>query len=105
MMNYPWPGNVRELKSVFEYAFVTCQEDLIQPHHLPPAIFQEKKPLPTVHKTPFNRDEIKKKHLIEALDRTGGNQSEAARLLDVSRVTVWNRMKRYNVNLKKEYKI
>ncbi len=39
---YEWPGNVRELRSAFEYAFVTCQESLIQPHHFPPAIYQGK---------------------------------------------------------------
>lgn len=33
LMIYDWPGNVRELRSVFEYAFVTCQESLIQPLH------------------------------------------------------------------------
>lgn len=105
MMNYPWPGNVRELKSAFEYCFVTCQEDLIQPHHLPPAIFQAKKPLPEVKKTPNNHKEIKRKQLVEALEKAGGNQSEAARILGVSRVTVWNRIKRFNINLKKECKI
>ncbi len=99
LINYPWPGNVRELKSAFEYGFVTCQETLIQPYHLPPVIFQGKKLLPTVKKTPFNRDEMKKKQLIEALDRTGGNQSEAARILDISRVTVWNQMKRFNIKI------
>jgi transcriptional regulator with PAS, ATPase and Fis domain len=102
LMNYSWPGNVRELKSAFEYAFVTCQEKLIQPYHLPPAIFKGKKPLPTVKKTPVNQDEIKKRQLIEALSRTGGNQSKAARILGVSRVTVWNRIKRFNIQ--KEFK-
>ena len=37
LMQYSWPGNVRELKSAFEYAFVTCQESVIQPYHLPPS--------------------------------------------------------------------
>ena len=43
LIRYPWPGNVRELKSAFEYAFVTCQEPLIHPHHLPPDILKEEK--------------------------------------------------------------
>jgi len=102
LLNYSWQGNVRELKSAFEYAFVTCQEKLIQPYHLPPAIFKGKKPSPALKKTPVNRDEIKKKQLIEALERTGGNQSKAARILGVSRVTVWNRLKRFNIQ--KEFK-
>ena len=48
LMKYPWPGNVRELKSAFEYAFVTCQEPLIHPHHLPPDILNEEKSLQDV---------------------------------------------------------
>jgi len=102
LLNYSWPGNVRELKSAFEYAFVTCQEKLIQPYHLPPVIFKGKKPSPAAQKTHDNQDEIKKKQLVEALERTGGNQSKAARILGVSRVTVWNRIKRFNIQ--KEYK-
>ena len=38
LMSYAWPGNVRELKSAFEYAFVTCQELVIQPYHFPPTV-------------------------------------------------------------------
>ncbi len=102
LLNYSWPGNVRELKSAFEYAFVTCQEKLIQPYHLPPTIFKGKRSFPAAKKTTDNQDEIKKRQLIEALERTGGNQSKAARILGVSRVTVWNRIKRFNIQ--KEYK-
>jgi PAS domain S-box-containing protein len=97
LMQYAWPGNVRELKSAFEYACVTCNESLIRPHHLPPGIVNQKHKSTPSFKKSFNREEIKKIELIEALAETGGNQSKAAELLGVSRVTVWNRMKRYNI--------
>jgi len=97
LMTYSWPGNVRELKSAFEYAFVTCQESMIQPHHFPPDIYQMPKPLKTQKKAFLTREEIKKKQLIEALEQTDGNQSRAAEILGVTRVTVWNRMKRYRI--------
>ena len=42
--------------------------------------------------------------VIEALRQTGGNQTRAARLLGINRVTVWNRMRRYGINLKRELK-
>ena len=45
--------------------------------------------------------EIQKIELINALNLANGNQSEAGRLLGVSRITVWNRMKKYNIDLKK----
>ena len=101
LMEYPWPGNVRELKSAFEYAFVACQEPMIQPVHLPPSICQERKILKTVKTTPLNREEIKKQRLINALEQSNGNQSKAASILGVSRVTVWNQMKRFGINLKR----
>jgi two-component system, NtrC family, response regulator HydG len=98
LMNHHWPGNVRELKSAFEYAFVTCQESMIQPHHLPPGIYgaATQQPAEPARKT-FNREEIKRIELIEALEAAEGNQSRAAELLGVSRVTVWNRMRRFGV--------
>jgi len=97
LVNYWWPGNVRELKGAFEYAFVTCQETMIKPHHLPLNITDKKKSLKVSQRPSLNREEIKKLELIETLKRTNGNQSEAARILGVTRVTIWNRMKRFGI--------
>ncbi len=100
-MTYSWPGNVRELKSAFEYAFVTCQQSTIQPYHFPPDIYQGPKSSKTRKKASINREALKKKQLIDALEQTGGNQSRAAQILGVSRVTVWNRMKRYRITARR----
>ena len=102
LVDYHWPGNVRELKSAFEYAFVSCQDSIIQPHHLPPNILRGQKGHVSPTSVPANRDEIKQRQLLDALEKAGGNQSEAARILGVSRVTVWNRMKKFNINLRRE---
>jgi len=105
LIRYPWPGNVRELKSAFEYAFVTCQESLIQPHHFPPAIHQRKPGKNPGTKAPSNPKKDKKSDLIHALKQAGGNQSEAARILGVSRVTVWNRIRQFGIDLKHRVEI
>ena len=102
LMHHHWPGNVRELKGALEYAFVTCHTNMIHPNHLPETIFRQKKMLSGSKKSAFNMHEIERLELMEALDHAGGNQSEAARILGVSRVTVWNRMKRYNVQAQKK---
>ena len=102
LMHHHWPGNVRELKGALEYAFVTCHTNMIHPNHLPETIFRQKKMQPGSKKSAFNMHEIERLELMEALDQAGGNQSEAARILGVSRVTVWNRMKRYNVQAQKK---
>ena len=102
LMHHHWPGNVRELKGALEYAFVTCHTNMIHPNHLPETIFRQKKMLASSKKSTFNMHEVERLELMEALDQADGNQSEAARMLGVSRVTVWNRMKRYNVQAQKK---
>ena len=97
LIRYPWPGNVRELKSAFEYAFVTCQEPLIHPHHLPPDILKEEKSIKGGDVVLPTKQEIGKRQLIDALARAKGNQSLAAEILGICRVTVWNRMKRFGI--------
>jgi len=105
LTGYEWPGNVRELRSAFEYAFVTCQESLIHPHHFPPAINQGKAGNKAPKKAAPSRKETKRSDLIDALKQAGGNQSEAARILGVSRVTVWNRIRHFGIDLKRSVEI
>ncbi len=99
LLRYPWPGNVRELKSAFEYAFVTCQGRVIEPDHLPPDILKLGRAESDVGPEPecLSKEDLRRQQLVDALERADGNQSAAAALLGVSRVTVWNRMKRYGI--------
>ncbi len=103
LVDHDWPGNVRELKSAFEYAFVTCREDRLEPYHFPPNIQDSRKTVDTRWDrgaTRTSRETQKRNQLISALQQTRGNRTEAARLLGVSRVTVWNRMKRFGIEFK-----
>jgi transcriptional regulator with PAS, ATPase and Fis domain len=96
---YPWPGNVRELRNAIEYALVLCPGGEIGVQHLPHKIVSENicPPSPGLAGT-FEREE-----LIQALRQAGGNQSAAARLLGVSRVTVWKRMKKHRIDLTRDF--
>ena len=105
LLKYSWPGNVRELKSAFEYAFVTCHEPMIEPEHLPQNIFHSQSPTEPVDVANNDRDERVKKELLEALYRAGGNQSRAASILGVSRVTVWNRMNKYHIKFNRKIEL
>ncbi len=98
LMNYHWPGNVRELKSAFEYAFVICHESILQPYHLPPDIVKSRAKMNAVKRSPLSHNENIKKQLIAALEQSRGNRSKAAEILGVSRVTVWNRMNKFNLS-------
>ncbi|MFC1515899.1 sigma-54 interaction domain-containing protein [Thermodesulfobacteriota bacterium] len=101
-MSYDWPGNVRELKSALEYAFVIAEQGLIDIEHLSPQIIDKKEAKPTGPVSLDSGGNAEKEALIEALRQTGGNQSKAAKILGVNRMTVWNRMRKYQIDLKKE---
>lgn len=104
LMRHTWPGNVRELINVVEYAFVTCREGSIQPSHLPPNLLSTvggaggycaTAPAGSVsQKTAASHDADQYREITQALGQTGGRKAEAARLLGVSRVTLWKRMKK-----------
>ena len=95
-MSYSWPGNVRELRSVLEYAFVIAERGTIGLEQLPHPLISE----PSRHPASLKGSD-EKIALIEALRKSNGNQSEAARILGVNRVTVWNRMKKHGIDLRK----
>ena len=99
LLGYDWPGNVRELRNAIEYAFVLCPSGGIDVRHLPPRVAPAAPvcPPPAV---PGATD--RKAELMRLLRETGGNQSETARRLGVSRITVWKRMKQYGIDAKKE---
>jgi len=104
LMQYNWPGNVRELRNAVEYAFVLCASGGIGVSHLPQKIVASS-PLcqcPPISPEIPRRDESQKEALVKALRQTAGNQSEAARLLGVSRITIWKRIKKYGIDLKTE---
>jgi two-component system response regulator HydG len=95
MLSHSWPGNVRELINALEYALMQAPQGLIQPDHLPPGVTGDF----------FTNDDASetcddRQRLILALRKASGNQSEAARLLGVSRVTVWKHMQRYGIDSK-----
>ncbi|RLB60338.1 MAG: sigma-54-dependent Fis family transcriptional regulator [Deltaproteobacteria bacterium] len=97
MIRYPWPGNVRELKSTLEYAFVACQRSMIGPEHFPPNILNMEDLHETGNPSSVGLNEIKKRRLMHALKQSGGNQSQAARILGISRTSVWNQIKKYGI--------
>ena len=102
LLTYYWPGNVRELRNAIEYAFVLCSGKWIGREHLPPKIINNgKRPAINRHQNSATWEEERAK-LIHTLHQVDGNQSEAARLLGVSRVTVWKRIKKYGINLETE---
>ncbi|MHB8068124.1 MAG: sigma-54 interaction domain-containing protein [Desulfobaccales bacterium] len=98
LLRYGWPGNVRELLNSLEYAFVLCREGSILPEHLPSPLARKPAYPPPATKTgrPAGKGDDKES-LLKAMEEAGGNKSEAARILGVSRVTIWKRLKQHNL--------
>ncbi|OGH57544.1 MAG: hypothetical protein A3G34_16855 [Candidatus Lindowbacteria bacterium RIFCSPLOWO2_12_FULL_62_27] len=102
MLDYPWPGNVRELRSAIEHAFVTASSDRITLDNLPAEIRLPRAPAqPPISARPGRTDEESEKTMIiEALRATGGNRTKAAKLLGVSRVTLWSKIRVHRIQVK-----
>ncbi len=83
MMAYRWPGNVRELQNAVQYAVVKCQGGLITPQHIPAEIAS---PSGGVLYSSKKLDDTMVK---SALERSGGNKVQAAKLLGIGRATLY----------------
>ena len=89
LAEYHWPGNVRELRSAIEFAVIRCQGAVIQPDDLPPEILQ-----PADFESVIPGDPLidEKARFLQALERSRGNRALAARLLGISRATLYRRL-------------
>jgi DNA-binding NtrC family response regulator len=107
LRGYSWPGNIRELRNAIERACLVCDGGVILPMHLPAAKMgatyattmpaspaplvgssgPEPAPSPRIRGRKVD-DEARRQSILDALMRTGGNNTEAARILGVSRRTL-----------------
>ena len=91
---HSWPGNVRELINVMEYSFVVCKQGEIRPEHLPRELQGSKSgPIAVRTRRPGGLSKGDRDSVLQALEQCRGNRTEAAKLLGVSRVTLWKWLK------------
>jgi len=107
-MDYSWPGNVRELENAIEHAFVLCNQDQIGPPDLPIEIRQPDyseicpQPFGVPAGTRVKRKKLSKQVLRELLDQCEWNKAEVARRVGLSRTSIWQYMKKWDIPLRKE---
>src|SRR3989338_3721159 len=100
LLTYSWPGNVRELKNVIERAIILESKDKILIEHLPIEVLEdvpvkEEKQLDFIlPENGLSLEVLEKNLLIQALNKTSGNQSKAAKLLGLSRYALRYRLKK-----------
>jgi DNA-binding NtrC family response regulator len=90
---YAWPGNVRELQNAIERAVVVGSGDVVRVEALPMRVVQA----PASGPAPGSLAEAERAHVLAVLDSSGWNITKAARILDVDRVTLYNKIRKYEL--------
>ncbi len=97
MLKYDWPGNVRELENTIERAVILTRNDSIGLDVLPGY---------TPNHVDLSSEEsirdIEKRHIVNILEESGGNCSRAAGILGISRVTLYNKIKTYQISVNRK---
>ena len=102
LKNYHWPGNVRELRNVLERAINFSRGNIILPKHLPERVLSNPKDYiiqGQIH--PLNEivAQAEKEAIINAINKTEGNKTEAARQLGIHRTQLYRKIEKYDLGL------
>ena len=97
LMAYDWPGNVRELRNVITRAAIMAHGETILPGDLPPALQKAENKSDGGSVLVGDMEEIQRRAILEALDKTGGNKSRAAELLGISRRNLIYKLRTYGL--------
>ncbi len=89
MASYSWPGNVRELENVIGNACMMVDGIVIDVNDLPDPIRGTVRETAVQDDALMSLDELQKRHTIRVLERVGGNKSQAAEILGISRATIY----------------
>jgi len=102
MLRYAWPGNVRELMNSVERAVVLSRFEYLDTHDLPLAVREKSERLqgpaaPVAPVADMPLDEVERATIVRTLEAAGGNKSEAARRLGITRRTLHKKLKKYGM--------
>ena len=88
---HPWEGNIRELQNVIEKAVIMCDGDIISPDHI--ELHTSQRPLNESQ----TLEEMERQTIAGAIAQCGGNLSQVAQQLGITRQTLYNKIKRYGL--------
>jgi transcriptional regulator with PAS, ATPase and Fis domain len=104
LIRHAFPGNVRELENAMERAVVMADGPLIEPEDLPPQMAGEAPRRLTEGDAPegyypatLSLQEVESRHIARAITAASGNLSRAAKMLGISRSTLWRKMRLYGL--------
>ena len=104
LLDYAWPGNVRELQNAIEYAVVLARQGLVSVKELPaeiqlPTVLQQTERTVPPRTGVQSLDDVERNTILQALAECHGNKKKAAELLGIQRPTLYNKMRRYAIEL------
>jgi len=104
LLDYSWPGNVRELQNAMEYAVVLARQNTVTVKELPselqlPSALQQVERAASQQGGVQSLDDMERVAILQALAHCHGNKKKAAALLGIQRPTLYNKLKRYAIDL------
>jgi two-component system response regulator HydG len=99
LLRYEWPGNIRELENAIERAVLLCRSEYIMPEDLPPQVQGAEGEGGSLVSVPTGMPlkDVEREVILQALADAGGNRTQTARVLGISRKTLQNKLKEYGV--------
>lgn len=101
MGRYHWPGNIRELENAVERAVILCNSEIIAagllPHEMTGETGPGKEILLKLPEEGISLEQVERDLITQALARSGGNQTKAARLLGITRSALIYRMEKHRI--------
>jgi len=94
---YHWPGNLRELQNVVKRAVLLTSGDKVEKGALPKEVYRSKEN--NVKTDNFSKADYEKEQIVKALKQSNFNKSKAAKLLQITRKTLYNKINHYNLDL------
>jgi len=101
LLRYSWPGNVRELENVIERAVIIARGDRIESEHFPSTISDQESSAsgyPPILPSGRSLKEVEREMILQTLDDMGGNRTQTAKILGISRRTLQLKLKGYGIN-------
>jgi two-component system response regulator HydG len=98
LLDYAWPGNVRELENSIEHTAVLAKQSTVEISDLPSAIRDATPSVASENAAPGTIVENEKKLLQEVLEECDWNKKKAALQLGISRSTLYEKLKKYQIN-------
>jgi len=98
LLGYDWPGNLRELKNTIKRAVLLTSDDIIEKEALPEEmVFEAKSYLNDDYDLKSIQETTERDLIVKTLQQTGNNKSQAAKLLNIDRKTLYKKISRYNI--------